>query len=72
MDDKLQAISDFMKDCKQNIISECHGGQLGYTVVVKSKALLFNSHLEVFEAGCILFMELFSFRSLLLVSAEFL
>lgn len=49
IDEKTQALIDFMADTKKNVMSNCDGGQLMYNVLIGNRAILFNSHLGAYE-----------------------
>ncbi|KAJ4245781.1 hypothetical protein NW762_013905 [Fusarium torreyae] len=49
MDDKLQAIADYMKDRKRNVMSGYDGGQLLFNLIIDDKAILFNTHLGAYD-----------------------
>ncbi|KAF0637908.1 hypothetical protein FPSE5266_03750 [Fusarium pseudograminearum] len=55
MDDGTRAFADYVQDRKTHVMSHCDGGQLMYNFVAGDKAILFNTHLGVYEgiASCV-------------------
>lgn len=48
IDEKTQALNDFVGDRRRNLVSDCDGGQLVYNVLTGDKAILFDSHLGTY------------------------
>ncbi|KIL89287.1 hypothetical protein FAVG1_07681 [Fusarium avenaceum] len=55
MDAGTRAFADYVQDRKKHVMSHCDGGQLMYNFVADGKAILFNTHLGVYEgiASCL-------------------
>ncbi|KAJ9419777.1 hypothetical protein QL093DRAFT_2565743 [Fusarium oxysporum] len=49
MDQGTRAFADYVQDRKKHVMSHCDGGQLMYNFVADGKAILFNTHLGVYE-----------------------